>query len=442
MLDQPEEPSAGDDSRPPAKEEAFYVPALKPEPLSGKAPLPRVKRFSRTMLVIAGAVAGTVVTLAFWVGLQHQKGRAAAPPEQSLKPPAPGAAVSSLPSSYGDAAASVPQLGAPRPGDSGALGGIGAGPASLGDASGGAGATRQLTPLEQYQQQRLLERLKSEDQARGASAAFSGAGAGMGPGVASLSAAGGADAAAALSDRLLDVAQRSIAGSGGGGATSARDEDNRQDEKSSFAEKGRDSDFQLHHGIQYPRSPYTMFAGTIVPCVMMQGINSDLPGQIGCLVSQNVYDTVTGVHLLLPQGTKAIGTYDSRIAYGQSRVLVVWTRLLRPDGSAVSLEGMPGTDLSGFAGLTGHVNNHYARLVSGVVLGSIIGAAAQVGAGANNQNPAFSELAVQGAAQNINQAGQQITRKNLQIQPTIEVPPGARLNIFATKDIVLPPYSG
>jgi type IV secretion system protein VirB10 len=103
---------------------------------------------------------------------------------------------------------------------------------------------------------------------------------------------------------------------------------------------------------------------------------------------------------------------------------------------------MPGTDLSGYAGLTGHVDNHYLRLLSGVVLGSVLGAAAQIGAGANNQNPAFSQLAVQGAAQNINQAGQQITRKNLQVQPTIEVPPGARLNIFATRDLVLPPYQG
>jgi type IV secretion system protein VirB10 len=158
------------------------------------------------------------------------------------------------------------------------------------------------------------------------------------------------------------------------------------------------------------------------------------------MVSQGVYDTVTGRYLLLPQGTKAIGTYDSRVSYGQSRVLVVWTRLLRPDGSSISLEGMPGVDLSGYAGLTGSVNNHYVRLLSGVVLGSIIGAGAQIASGANNQNPSYGQLAVQGAGQNINQAGQQITRKNLDIQPTIEVAPGSRLNIVATKDIILPPY--
>jgi type IV secretory pathway VirB10-like protein len=337
--------------------------------------------------------------------------------------------VSALPSSYRDYGnasdhAQVPQLGEPRPGD---VGGFAA-----------TNGTRALSPLEQYQQQQDMERMRREDQARLSTVGFAGGGAGIEAGV--TRAVGSADpAAAALSDRLLDVAERNVAGPGG---PSARDDDNRQDDKTRFADKDRDTDFQLRHGVQDPRSPFTLFAGTVVPCVMTQGINSDLPGQIGCMVSQNVYDTVTGRHLLIPQGTKAIGTYDSRIAYGQSRVLVVWTRLLRPDGSWVSLEGMPGTDLSGYAGLTGPVNNHYLRLISGVVLGSIIGAGAQVGAGANNQNPSFSALAVQGAAQNINEAGQQITRKNLQIQPTIEVRPGSRLNIFATKDLILPPYRG
>jgi type IV secretion system protein VirB10 len=372
---------------------------------------------------VLAAVAAIVVTLAFAVGLQRPA-RKAAMPDSAARSPLPGAAVSALPSSYQNAGSlseksQVPQLGEPRAGDIGAFA-----------ASNG---TRSLSPMEQYQQQQDMERLKREDQARSATVAFSGGGAGAD--IAIARAVGNADpAAAALSDRLLDVAERSVAGPTG--APSARDDDNRQDDKARFVDKDRDTDFQLRHGVQYPRSPFTLFTGTVVPCVMTQGINSDLPGQIGCMVSQNVYDTVTGRHLLIPQGTKAIGTYDSRIAYGQSRVLVVWTRLLRPDGTWVSLEGMPGTDLSGYAGLTGSVNNHYVRLLSGVVLGSIIGAGAQIGAGANNQNPSFSALAVQGAAQNINEAGQQITRKNLQIQPTIEVRPGSRLNIFATKDLV------
>ena len=332
----------------------------------------------------------------------------------------------------------TPQLGDPRPGDLGAVN-----TASAGALDPNAPA-RQLTPLEQYEQQVALDQLRNEDRARSATVSFANAG-GNDASSGSQASAGVTDGTQALQQQLLELAQR-----GGGappGATpvnansTARDDANRQDDKAEFAKKTRDTDFELHASLQRPRSPYTLFAGTILPCVLTQGINSDLPGQIGCMISQNVYDTVTGQHLLLPQGTKVIGTYDSRIAYGQSRVLVVWTRLLRPDGSTLSLEGMPGIDLSGYAGLTGHVNNHYLRLLGGVVLGSVLGASAQIAVGANSQNPSFAQLAIQGAGQNINEAGQQITRKNLNIQPTIEVPPGGRLNIFATKDLILPPWT-
>jgi type IV secretion system protein VirB10 len=292
--------------------------------------------------------------------------------------------------------------------------------------------------LEQYAQQAELDRIRNEDRARSAGVSFANAGGNEGA-LAEAPPQASADATQ-LQERLLDLAQRP--GSGGGTNPVSREDANGQDGKTEFAAKSRDTDFALHAAMERPRSPYTLFAGTVLPCVLTQGINSDLPGQIGCLISQNVYDTVTGRYLLIPQGTKAIGTYDSRVAYGQERVLVVWTRLVRPDGTALSLEGMPGTDLSGYAGLTGHVNNHYVRLLSGVVLGSLIGASAQIATGANSQNPSFAALAVQGAGQNINEAGQQITRKNLNIQPTIEVPPGARLNIFATKDLILPPWTG
>jgi type IV secretory pathway VirB10-like protein len=236
------------------------------------------------------------------------------------------------------------------------------------------------------------------------------------------SSATGAD----LQERLLDLAQHGPPSTGANTNTSAREEpdSNGQERKAEFADRVRAHDFALHTQVEALRSPNTLFAGTILPCVLTQGINSDLPGQIGCLISQNVFDTVTGRHLLLPQGTKAIGTYDSRVAYGQDRVLVVWTRLLRPDGNTLSLEGMPGTDLSGYAGVTGHVSNHYLRLLSGVVLGSLIGAGAQIATGANSQNPSFAALAAQGAGQDINEAGQQITRKILNIQPTIGGTPG------------------
>jgi len=223
--------------------------------------------------------------------------------------------------------------------------------------------------------------------------------------------------------------------------TNSRDEDNRQDDKSKFLTSARSDSPFLSASFRSPRSPFQLMAGSVIPGVLLTGINSDLPGQIIGQVSQNVFDTVSGKHLLIPQGTKVIGEYDSRISYGQERVLVVWTRLIMPNGTSLSLDGMPGVDLTGYAGLYEKVNNHYLRLLGGVVFGSILGASAQMAYGSNRSiDPTFEELALQGMAQNINQAGQQITRKNLNIQPTLEVSPGQRFNVFVTKDVILKPY--
>ena len=413
-------------------EDAFYTPPGKPEPLNGRGKPPTTKRFSRKMLIVSGILGAIVVTLAVSMGLQRPKPKAAAAAQSSSRTPAPNDAVNGLPASYADG---IPQLGEPRPGDVGTLKASTSASATSVNVQGTA---RALTPLEQYAQQQELDRLHKEDAARTAGVSFTNSSG-------SESAGDGASGPAVgqgFQERLLDLAERRSAPAATPVNASYREDadPNGQGGKNEFAERARGQDFNLHAKLEPARSPNTLFAGTILPCVLTQGINSDLPGQIGCLISQNVYDTVSGKLLLIPQGTKAIGTYDSHVAYGQNRVLVVWTRLLRPDGSTLSLEGMPGTDLSGYAGLTGHVNNHYGRLLTGVVLGSLIGASAQIATGANSQNPSFAALAVQGAGQNINEAGQQITRKNLNIQPTIEVPPGARLNIFATKDLILPPW--
>jgi type IV secretion system protein VirB10 len=424
-----EEPKSNAAPPPPPAE--FYVPKHNAQALNGSAPAPRVKRFSRKMLLGVTVVTSLVILLAVKAGLETPPpAKAPELPATPEKPPAANAAVNSLPDRYDE----VLPLGDRQPGD---LGAVNAGATGL----GGNAAPRQLTPLEQYAEQAQLDELRNEDRARAAAVSFANAG---GEAAIAAQVSPGASDAAQLQERLLEWAQH---GGGAAGAvptapnTAGREDANRQDEKSDFVDRTRDSNFELHTSVQKPKSPYTLFAGTILPCVMTQGIDSDLPGQIGCMISQNVYDTVTGRYLLLPQGTKVIGTYDSRVAYGQERVLVVWTRLLRPDGSTLSLEGMPGVDLSGYAGLAGHVNNHYGRLLAGVVLGSLLGASAQIAVGANSSNPGFAELAMQGAGQNINEAGQQITRKNLNIQPTIEVPPGARLNIFVTQDLILPPWT-
>ncbi len=227
-----------------------------------------------------------------------------------------------------------------------------------------------------------------------------------------------------------------------GSGKSPRDDDNRQDDKNEFLSTRRVSQVSLNQKLIQPRSKYQLMAGSVIPGLLLTALNSDLPGQILGQVSQNVFDTVTGNHLLLPQGTKVIGEYDSRVVYGQERVLIVWTRLIFPNGKSISLEGMPGVDLSGSAGLADQVNNHWGKLITGVVFSSLLGASAQIAQGRtyNSFDPNYGELATQGFAQNMNQVGQQITRRNLNIQPTIEIRPGLRFNVFVNKDVTLEPY--
>jgi type IV secretion system protein VirB10 len=248
-----------------------------------------------------------------------------------------------------------------------------------------------------------------------------------------------AEPAPYIPGRELDAVTRRLSA----GLPGGDDDQNMQEEKRTFAGEVRGENPYLLAALQKPISKYEIKAGTIIPSLLITGLNSDLPGQITAQVRENVYDTATGRYLLIPQGTRLVGEYDSKVAYGQERALIVWSRLIMPNGSSISLEGMPGVDMSGYAGLSDRVNNHYGKLLTGVILGSVIGAGAQVATGGQGtafNAPSFGQLAVSGAAQHINQVGQQITQRNLNLQPTIEIRPGLKLNVFVTKDIILKPY--
>jgi type IV secretion system protein VirB10 len=188
-------------------------------------------------------------------------------------------------------------------------------------------------------------------------------------------------------------------------------------------------------------------AGTVIPGVMITGINSELPGQIIGQVRENVYDTVTGNYLLIPQGTKIIGRYDSVIAYGQERVLIVWNRLIMPDGSSLLLDRMPGTDLGGYSGLKDKVNNHYLKLTAGVILSTLLSLGASVSAGTPGYHDKddgydITNTFAENAGESINRAGQKIVGKMLNIQPTLEIRPGFTFNVMVNRDIVVRPYKG
>lgn len=221
-----------------------------------------------------------------------------------------------------------------------------------------------------------------------------------------------------------------------------RDAANRQDEKGRFLDAQPASDTHLRRGLDRLRTPYEVQAGTIIPALLLTGINSDLPGLITAQVSLPVYDTPTGRFLLIPQGARAIGKYDSKITYGQERVLIVWNRLVFPNGTSIVLQNMPGVDLAGVSGVSDEVNNHWGRIFLGAVLGSTIGAGAQIATGSTDRiDPSYQALAAAGAAQNINSVGQEVTKKNLDIQPTLSIEPGFRINILVNKDMTLTPYN-
>ena len=191
---------------------------------------------------------------------------------------------------------------------------------------------------------------------------------------------------------------------------------------------------------------YEVKTGAVIPGIMVTGINSDLPGSIIAQVSQNVFDSATGNYLLLPQGAKLFGTYDSRVIYGQERVLVAWNRVVFPDGSAITLGAMPGADMAGNAGYTDEVNNHYFRIFGSALLMSMItggmsysmdalnpsGNSGQYG----NSTPTLQSEMGSALAAQLGQATMQLLQKNLNIKPTLEIRPGYQFNVIVTKDLV------
>ncbi|AZG78418.1 TrbI/VirB10 family protein [Methylocystis rosea] len=189
-----------------------------------------------------------------------------------------------------------------------------------------------------------------------------------------------------------------------------------------------------------PASRYVLQAGAVIPAALVTGIRSDLPGQITAQVTENVYDSPTGRYLLIPQGAKLIGVYDSQISFGQSRVLLVWNRLILPDGQSIVLERQPGADAAGYSGLEDEVDHHWLRLAGAAALSTILGVGTQLGT--TGEENALIQALRRGGAQSLNQTGQQIVGRNLNIQPTLTIQPGFPVRVIITRDLVLAPYGG
>ena len=312
-------------------------------------------------------------------------------------------------------------------------------------ANPGAAGGAPLTPAEQSalqaaqleaqeKQQAKQLQAKELEQASKATLAASGFGGNQGSPVQAAPAAGSAPSGAMPAAMQMP------------GMPNQGDEDpNKQGQKAQFLKAQRES-VDPAYSSSYktgPRSPYELKAGGLIPAVLISGINSDLPGQAIAQVRENVYDTKTGRHLLIPQGTRIVGLYDSHVASGQQRVLMAWNRLVFSDGANFDLKGMPGSDMGGFAGFFDEVDNHYVKIFGSSALLSLISAGVQLSqpdyGGTANSQPGVGQTIGGALGQQLGQTGMSITQKNLNIQPTLKIRSGYKFNIMVTADLILEP---
>jgi type IV secretory pathway VirB10-like protein len=213
---------------------------------------------------------------------------------------------------------------------------------------------------------------------------------------------------------------------------------NMQDRKLAFLTAAVDRKTVSPDRLANPASRYVVQAGAVIPAALITGIRSDLPGQVTAQVTENVYDSPTGKYLLIPQGSKLVGTYDSQISFGQDRVLLVWTRLIMPNGRSIVLERQPGADTQGFAGLEDEVDHHWGRLFAAAALSTLLGVGSELGASSTDSD--IVRALRRGSSDSLNQTGQQVVRRNLNIQPTLTIRPGFPVRVIVNRDLVLAPF--
>lgn len=378
--------------------------SLTPPDLRLRGERPRVTRLSRKVLMGLAGVAGLAIAAALGYGLKSD--RVAEPARELLgtaaRPAAEG--LSELPKDYTGLPKAPPPLGPPLPGDLGK-------PILAAQAQGkpvtvpgfGSGDQRLAQETEAARVSRLFA--QTERQAP-----------------ASVSAVAPAQPAVAAPGELPPV--------------DAGAAQNMQDRKTAFVNGSVDRRTVAPDRLAAPASPYVLQAGTVIPAALITGIRSDLPGQITAQVTEPVYDSPTGRYLLIPQGARLIGQYDSSVAFGQSRVLLVWSRLILPDGKSIVLERQPGADTEGYAGLEDDVDYHWWELAKAAVLSTVLAVGTEVGSSSEESN--LERALRRGSSDSINQTGQQIVRRQLNIQPTLTIRPGFPVRIIVTKDLVFP----
>ena len=394
-----------------------------PEAVALRAqPRPVTRLNRRTLAILAGTLSVAVLGALMW-SLQPQRRGAGEQTElYNVDRVSKSEGLDGLPSDYSKLPRKVPELGPPLPGD--------LGPAIV-------KAQQPVTPTYAPPGHDPEDARRKEAEAAAASSVFfrSGTpGKTAAPATAQVAAAGQASALAGF-DPLA----------AGPASTAAQPADptavqNRQDQKEAFL-KGGSTETRNSGNLKMPSSPYQVMAGTVIAGALVTGIKSDLPGDVIATVTEPVYDTATGKFLLIPQGSRILGKYNSQVSYGQSRVQVVWNRIILPDTSSLTLDNLVGTDPAGYSGLEDGVDYHWSRIVAGAALTTMLGVGAELAAPENRQDGNRIVIAGRDSAQDsINQVGQEMTRRNMNIQPTLTERPGLPVRIIANRDLVLRPY--
>ena len=398
-------------------EEASATAKADPETLVLRGVPGRVVRFRRGAVIAIAALGSTAIVGAAWFALKPATFRIVAGSDDrgDSGAKAPADALADAPKSYGD----VPQLGAPLPGDLGRP--ILEHQRSIGASMPPAGPD-QVAQAAEAERQRLAAERKAARES-GVMMQVSGTNRAAGPASPVPATVPTPAATDPESPRLALDPDR---------------DPNSQQRKADFL-AGKDGAGDINpHALIPAASPWTLSAGSVIAASLITGLSSDLPGLVTAQVTENAYDSVTGRTLLIPQGSRLIGSYDSVVAFGQKRALVVWQRIILPDGSSIRIDNVPATDTSGYAGLADKVDVHTWQLLKGVALSTLLGVGTELSFGSSESD--LVRAIRESAQQSGSRAGDQLVTRNLNIQPTIRVRPGWPLRIVVHKDILLRPW--
>jgi type IV secretion system protein TrbI len=369
--------------------------------LGGEAP--RVTRLSRKVLMGLGLAAGVGIGAALIYAFQSRYGARLAEELYSTDNRSTADGLAGLPRDY----STVPKLGPPLPGD---LGRPALGAQARGQAAPNTGMTAE--------EQRRLQEIEAARTSK------------LFVGTESRSRAAQTETVAAVPSPAPSLGSLGLASSTTPSAP---------DRQLAFLNAATDRRTVAPGRIAAPASPNILQAGAVIPGALITGIRSDLPGQITAQVTENIHDSLTGRILLVPQGTRIIGQYDSNVQFGQGRVLLVWNRLIFPNGRSIVLERQPGADAEGYAGLQDGVDYHWWDLAKAAGLSTLLSIGAEL---ATNNDDALIRAIRNGGQDTINDAGQQIIRRQLNVAPTLTIRPGFPVLIIVTRDLVLEPYGG